>query len=108
MMKLVEYLTTNGKSPFAKWYNSLNATIAAKIAVALIRMQQGNFSNVKGVGAGVLEYRIGFGAGYRIYFAKDGDEIIILLAGGSKKRQQKDIENAKLYWHDYKQRKKEV
>ena len=107
-MKLVEYQTINGKSPFEKWYNDLNAIAAAKIAVALIRMEQGNFSNAKAVGAGVQEFRINFGVGYRVYFGKDGDEIVILLAGGTKKRQQKDIENAKLYWQDYKKRKKEA
>lgn len=108
MIKLVEYQTTNGKNPFEKWYNSLNALAAAKITVALIRMEQGNLSNAKGVGSGVQEFRINFGAGYRVYFGKDGDEIVILLAGGTKKRQQKDIENAKSYWLDYKKRKKEV
>jgi putative addiction module killer protein len=61
------------------------------VAVALIRIEQGNLSNVKGVGAGVFEYRIDYGPGYRIYLGKDGDEIIILLGGGSKKRQQQDI-----------------
>jgi len=106
-MKLLEYQTTNGVSPFAKWYNSLNAVAAAKITVALVRMEQGNSSNAKSVGAGVLEFRINFGAGYRVYFGRDSETIIILLAGGTKKRQQNDIENAKSYWLDYKQRKKE-
>jgi putative addiction module killer protein len=58
-------------------------------------MEQGNFSNVKGVGAGVYEYRINFGPGYRIYFGKDGERLVILLAGGTKKRQEVDITAAK-------------
>lgn len=59
---------------------------AVKVTTAVHRMEQGNFSNVKGVGAGVYEYRIDFGPGYRIYFGKDGDRLVILLAGGTKKR----------------------
>jgi putative addiction module killer protein len=64
------------------------------------------FGNVKGVGPGVFEYVLDFGPGYRIYFGKDGDQIIILLGGGTKKRQQKDINLAIDRWQDYKQRKK--
>lgn len=105
MIELQEYNTTDGRSPFSDWFNDLNAQAAAKITIALIRIEQGNFSNVKGVGAGVLEYRVDFGAGYRIYFGKDGDRLVILLAGGTKKRQQRDIEAAQARWEDYKQRK---
>lgn len=68
-------------------------------------MQQGNFSNAKSVGAAVHEYRMDFGAGLRIYFGKDGERLVILLGGGTKKRQQKDIANALARWQDYKQRK---
>jgi putative addiction module killer protein len=63
-----------------------------------------NLSNVKPVGEGVLEFRIDFGPGYRIYFGRDGSEIIILLGGGSKKSQQRDIGTAKTRWADYKAR----
>jgi putative addiction module killer protein len=73
--------------------------------MALARMEQGNLSNTKGVGHGVLEFRIDFGPGYRIYFGKDGEEIIILLAGGTKKRRQDDIETAQDHWSNYKRRK---
>jgi len=68
-------------------------------------MQQGNLSNAKGVGVGVYEYRIDFGPGYRIYFGKDGERLVILLGGGTKKRQQDDIAIALTRWQDYKQRK---
>ena len=68
-------------------------------------MENGNFSNVKSVGNGVSERRVDFGPGYRIYFAKDGDNLIILLGGGTKKRQQSDINKARKYWKDYKDRK---
>lgn len=79
---------------------------SAKATRALARMEQGNFSNVKSVGEGVLEYKIDFGPGYRIYFGRDGDRIVILLAGGTKKRQQRDIQAAQDYWRAYKQSKR--
>ena len=69
-------------------------------------MEQGNLSNVKSVGEGVLEYRIDFGPGYRVYFGRDGEALVILLTGGTKKRQQRDIETAITYWHDYKEGKR--
>lgn len=77
-----------------------------KSRTALARIESGNLSNVKGIGSGVFEYRVDYGPGYRIYFGRDGDEVIILLAGGSKHRQQKDIQNAQARWADYKTRKK--
>ena len=76
------------------------------MAAALARIQQGNFSNAKGVGAGVYEYRIDFGPGYRIYFGKDGERLVILAGGGTKKRQQEDIKTALARWQGYKQRKR--
>jgi len=76
------------------------------VSTALHRIEQGNFSNAKGVGAGVFEFRIDFGPGYRIYFGKDGDQLVILLAGGTKKRQDADITAPKAYWQDYKRRKR--
>jgi len=68
-------------------------------------MQQGNFSNAKGVGSGVYEYRIDFGPGYRIYFGKEGERLVILLGGGTKKKQHEDIATALSRWQDYKLRK---
>jgi putative addiction module killer protein len=69
-------------------------------------LAQGNLSQVKSIGAGIFERRIDFGPGYRIYFGKDGDLLVILLGGGAKKRQQADIETAKAAWQDYKRRKR--
>ncbi len=102
-----EYLETNGQSPFANWFEELNSEAAAKITVALYRLEQGNFSRVEGVGEGVFEYKIDFGPGYRIYFGKDNIDLIILLCGGNKKSQSKDIKLAKKKWAAYKLRKKE-
>ncbi len=100
-----EYIDNNGQSLFARWFNELNSEAAAKITTALYRLEQGNFSRVEGVGEGVFEYKIDFGPGYRIYFGKDGNELIILLCGGNKKKQSKDIKLAKQKWTEYKQRK---
>ena len=105
-MEAREYLDAAGRSPFGKWFDRLNATAAAKVAAALARLEQGNWSNVKGVGGGVSEYRIHFGPGYRIYFGRDGDRLVILLGGGTKQRQSRDIEDAKRRWQDYLTRKK--
>ena len=107
MIEVREYLDAKGNSPYAKWFDRLNATAAVKVATATHRMEHGNFSNVKGVGAGVYEYRIDFGLGYRIYFGKDGDRLVILIAGGTKKRQAADISAAKAHWRDYKRRKRQ-
>jgi putative addiction module killer protein len=82
----------------------LGAEAAAKVTVALTRMGQGNLSNAKSVGEGVLEFRINFGPGYRIYFGRDGDRLIILVGGGTKQGQQRDIVAAKGRWADYKAR----
>jgi len=105
MIEIREYLDTGGRSPFAAWSDRLNREAAAKVAAALARVQQGNFSNAKSVGAGVYECRIDFGPGYRIYFGKDGDRLVILVGGGTKIRQQEDIKTALVRWQDYKQRK---
>ena len=102
---LREYLDKVGRSPFGRWFDDLDATAAARVTTALARIEQGNFSAVKGVGAGVFEYRVDFGPGYRVYFGKDGETLVILVAGGTKKRQAQDIALAHERWSDYKQRK---
>ena len=104
--KVTEYLS-NGSSPFAKQFAGLDAFAAAKVTVALYRLQQGNFSNVKAVGKGVSEYKIAFGPGYRVYFGQEGNEIVILLGGGSKKTQVHDISAAQKLWTEYKAKKTE-
>lgn len=76
------------------------------MATALYRMEMGNLSNAKGVGGGVSEYRVDFGPGYRIYFGRDGDALIVLLGGGTKARQQRDIEAAVASWREYRRNKR--
>ncbi len=105
-VRIEEYLDGQGRSPFAAWFDSLDAISAAKVTVALARIERGAVSNVKGVGEGVLEFRIDFGPGYRVYFGRDGDRLVILLAGGSKRRQADDIAAAKARWRDYRDRGK--
>jgi putative addiction module killer protein len=104
MLEIRYYLTADRRQPFAEWFADLDPVARAKVARAVVRMEQGNLSNVKSVGGGVLEYRIDFGPGYRVYFGRDGDTLVILLSGGSKKRQQRNIEAAWTSWQDYKRR----
>ena len=103
----IEELEINGRSLFGMWFHSLDSVPAAKIVVALTRLEVGKHSNVKPIGSGAFEYKIDFGPGYRIYFGNDRNKSIILLCGGNKKTQSKDIEKAKKYWQDYKDRKKQ-
>lgn len=103
-LQVVELLREDGTSPYAEWFDRLDAVAAAKATTAKVRMEQGNLSNVQWF-RGIGEYRIDWGPGYRIYLAKDGLKIIVLLGGGTKKGQQKDIERAVARWEDYKRRK---
>jgi putative addiction module killer protein len=105
-LELVAYRDVEGREPFQVWFDELDRQAATKVAVVLTRMTQGNLSEVKSVGAGVLERRIDWGPGYRVYFGRDGERLVILLSGGAKKRQQRDIEDAQRRWADYKQRKR--
>ena len=105
-MDLLEYSDEKGRSPFEKWFNRINAQAAAKVTTALVRLESGNTSNTKSVGGGVYELKIDFGPGYRVYFGYDGSKVVILLAGGTKKRQDKDIETAIKRWNHYKEKKK--
>lgn len=106
MPKLSVYETEDGMCPFSDWFDALDAQAAAKVTTALVRMETGNPGDVKSVGEGVSERRITFGPGYRVYFGQDGADIVILLCGGTKKRQSKDIAAAKTLWAEYKRRKK--
>ena len=104
-IRVLEYLDHSGRSPWRRWFNDLDAIAAAKVATALYRLGQGNFSSVVGVGSGVFEAKIDFGPGYRIYFGKDGDAVVILVGGSSKQKQQEAIEAARARWIDYRKRK---
>jgi len=105
-IEVVEYVDTNGKNAFAAWMAELDIHAFAKIIVAVTRMKHGNFGDVKAVGEGVSERRINYGPGYRVYFAKDGQQLVILFGGGTKSRQGRDIKAAQGAWAEYKARKK--
>ena len=107
MIEIGEFVDARGHSPFGRWIDRLDRHATARVATALYRMEMGNLSNAKGVGGGVLEYRIDFGPGYRIYFGRDGDALIILLGGGTKARQQRDIEAAVELWREYRRSKRQ-
>ncbi len=106
MPEIRYYVRPDGEAPFAAWFTELEPTARAKVTRAVVRLEQGNFSNVKSVGKGAFEYRIDFGPGYRVYFGQDGQALVILLTGGTKKGQQRDIDAAHAYWEDYKQSKR--
>ena len=99
-----ELLLSDGSCPYAAWFATLDPMAATKVRVAAARMEHGNLSNVEWF-RGIGEYKIDWGSGYRIYLAKDGLKIIILIGGGTKKHQQKDIDEAVALWEDYKHRK---
>lgn len=103
--EVVLYTTLDGKIPFQKWLNDLKAQKAKRtILLRIQRIRQGNFGDSKILGNtdGIRELRIDFGPGYRIYFARVGDKLILLLIGGDKSTQWKDIEKAKVFLQDYK------
>jgi len=99
------YKTEQGKFPYKKWYDSLSDTRAKhKIDIRIDRAEDGNFGDYKNLKGGVLEMRIDYGSGYRVYYGIDKNEIILLLIGGTKGSQQKDITTAKGYWKEFKSR----
>ncbi len=104
MIRIVEYTASNGKNHFAEWLSRIPASHATRVTEVLYRMEQGNFGDHKSVGEGVMERRIGNPA-MRLYFGRDGKELVILLVGGTKHRQDKDIAKAKVLWAAYKAEK---
>ena len=102
-----EYVREDGSAPFADWFGGLDPQAAAKVATAVTRLSLGNTSNVKWF-SGIGELKVDWGPGYRVYLAKDGDTLVLLFCGGTKKRQQADIATALALYGEYKARKKEA
>jgi putative addiction module killer protein len=100
-IEFTEYVDANGNSPFAKWFDALDAVAAAKVRVYIARVELGNYSNVEPIGVGLSEIKIDYGPGYRVYFRKEKEILLLLLGGSSKKGQQKAIDAAKLAWKSY-------
>ena len=103
--RLEEYVREDGSNPYQKWFNGLDAQAAAKVTVAKARLELGNTSNLEWF-RGIGEYKIDWGPGFRIYLAKEGDALIILFGGSTKKEQQKAIDQAVALHDEYKARKK--
>jgi putative addiction module killer protein len=104
---LIYFETSTGKVPFSDWFSLLiDIKTKATIDARLTRVRNGNFGNCEPVGQGVLELKIYFGPGFRVYFGSDGDELIVLLTGGDKSTQNKDIKLAQAYWKEYLEFKK--
>lgn len=104
-MIVEEYIREDGSNPFGSWFSDFDPQAAAKVATATLRLEMGNTSNVKWIGGGLGEFRIDWGPGYRLYLAQDGDALIILFVGGTKKRQQADINRAGALLAEYEARK---
>ncbi|MEM6427834.1 MAG: type II toxin-antitoxin system RelE/ParE family toxin [Deinococcota bacterium] len=104
--ELVVYQTRNAQEPFNDWLTSIkDRRTRARILSRLDRLEQGHYGDHKAVGQGVFELRYFFGSGYRVYFAEDGQAVVLLLCGGDKRSQQRDITTAQQYWQDYQDRK---
>ncbi len=104
-IKILEYLRQDGSNPYKQWFDALSVEAAAKVTVAILRLERGATSAVKWLPGGLGEYKIDWGPGYRIYLTKDGADLIVLFGGGTKKGQTKDILAAQLLCKEYKQRK---
>ena len=104
-LRVEEYVREDGSVPFKGWFERLDPHAAAKAATAVTRLSLGNTSNVKWF-SGIGEIRVDWGPGYRVYLAKDGEALILLFCGGTKKRQQADIATALSFHDEYKARKK--
>lgn len=99
------YVTSDGREPFSDWLEGLKDRAArAAIRARLERVEDGNFGAAKSVGDGVRELKLDIGPGYRVYHALDGPRIVLLLCGGDKRTQARDIRQAKAYWADYNRR----
>ncbi|MGO9930194.1 MAG: type II toxin-antitoxin system RelE/ParE family toxin [Steroidobacteraceae bacterium] len=103
-IRVEEHIRPDGSNPYKTWFDSLDPQAAAKVVTATLRLELGNTSNVKWF-AGIGEYVIDWGPGYRIYLAKDGNSLIVLFGGGTKRRQQADIDRAVALHTEYKSRK---
>ena len=103
--EIINYQTPEGREPFQEWLDSLRSVKTEdRITARLLRVAQGNLGDHASVGDGVWELRLFFGPGYRIYYAEEGTHIVILLLGGNKSSQSRDVRRAKAYWKEYRER----
>ena len=100
--RLVLYETANGRCPWQEWFDGLrDRKTQAAIDARLLRLRRGSFGDSRALGEGVWELRLHVGPGYRVYFGRDSDTLVVLLCGGAKGSQARDIRRAKRYWRDY-------
>ena len=100
--RVIVFADKDGKEPFTEWLYELKDVMGRKrILIRITRLEQGNFGDCESIGDGVSELRMFFGAGYRVYFGEDAEDIVVLLCGGDKGSQQQDIKKAKAYWREY-------
>lgn len=100
--QVIFYQDDRGYEPFTEWLNNLRDVRGRRrILQRLARLERGNYGDYKALKDGVYELRMTFGPGYRVYFGEDGDTIVVLLCGGDKSSQTRDIEQAKFYWQEY-------
>jgi putative addiction module killer protein len=100
-MTVREYLTPSGRNPFREWLGTLDVALRARVQARVLRFELGNLGDNRRVGAGVWEARLTFGPGYRLYFGKDGETVVVLLLGCTKGSQRRDIRRAQDFWRDY-------
>ena len=100
-IELRRYSTADGRVPFSEWIADLDDSTAKRVLLYIDRMELGHFGNSRSVGNGVLELKMNFGPGYRLYYIRDGHMVVVLLCGGLKRTQQADIGKAHAYANDY-------
>ncbi len=106
MVRVVHYVSEDGTDYFDAWFRTQSPQVRARIQTRIDRMELGNFGDHKGGGGGVSELRIAFGPGYRLYYGREGNTLVILLGGGTKTRQARDIATAQACWQVYKQERR--
>jgi putative addiction module killer protein len=107
-VRVVHYVTPGGVDYFGDWFRNQDCEVRARIQVRIDRIEVGNLGDHRGLGGGVSERRISLGPGYRAYYGRDGDDMAVLLGGGTKSRQSKDIARAKALWNGYLQEKRDA
>lgn len=107
MLEMHEYITNNNRAPYSEWLSDLDRTVKARVLTRVDRVRRGNFGDCRSVGDGVFELRLDFGPGYRVYYGREGETLVILLCGGDKGSQADDIKKAKGYWLSLNQRRTE-
>ena len=108
MIRIIQYVARDGKDHFGEWLRGQPSLVRTRVQARLNRIRMGNFGDHTGLGQGVSELRIHSGPGYRVYYGRDGDDLVVLLAGGTKRRQAADIARAQSLWQEYKQEKRDA